>query len=150
MEKLSSFEELFQKKLGGEKGLVSSGEKFLGVFSVDVIQELERLLHTDLGVYRGRSRRPFIGKAEKEFYVIIFLTTKTYSRRMVDLNLCNNRGKGACKNLEINCFVLKDRYRDEVHAYAVHRDRFENFNFQFCGVCRDLEFLDKLGRMYFR
>ncbi|MFN3264016.1 MAG: hypothetical protein ACK42C_03850, partial [Aquificaceae bacterium] len=142
MEKVRSFEELFQRKLGGEEGVVSSGERFLGVFSADVMPELERFLRADLGVFQGRRRRPFIGRFEKEFYILIFLTTKTYSRRVVDLRFCNNRGKGACKNLEINCFVLKDRNRKEVLAYAVHKERFKNFSFQFCGVCRDLEFLD--------
>ncbi len=149
MEKLKSFAELFEKKVGGEKGLIASGERFLGVFSYKILPELERYLRTDLGTYRGRFKRPFICRKEEDFYTVIFLTTKPYSKRMVNLELCNRGDKPACRNLEINCFVLRDRNRGEVLAYVVPEYRLKEFEFDFCGSCRDLEFLDSLRRERF-
>lgn len=152
MAKLKSFEELFQKKLGGEKGLINSGEKFLGVFLKDTLKKLEELLRTDLGSYQGRNKRPFICKFEQKdnVYVIIFLTTKTYSKKRVELKFCNIGRKDICRNLEYECFVLRDRNRNDVLAYAVSKDRFENFTFEFCGTCKNLEHLDSLRREFFR
>jgi len=150
MEKLKGFEKLFEKKLGDEEKIVASGERFLGVFTDEALSRLEDLLRLDLGVYKARRRRPFIGRLERDFYLIVFLTTKTYSKRRVDLSLCYRGKNKACQSLDVECFILRDRNRQEVLAYMVHKDRFREFKYEFCGTCRDLEFLDSLRREYFR
>lgn len=130
---------------------MKEGEKFLGVFyGKDLLLKLEWLLRTDLGVYKNRWKRPFIGKYEKGYYLLLFLTTKPYSRFGIDLSVCDRGEEGPCKNLDINCFPLRDRNRGEVLVYAVHEERFKNFSFVYCGFCRDLDLIDRLKREYFR
>ena len=124
MEKLKSFEKLFEKKLGDEEKIVASGERFLGVFTDEALSRLEDLLRLDLVVYKARRRRPFIGRLEKDSYLIVFLSTKTYSKRKVDLSLCYRGKNKACQSLDVECFILRDRNRQEVLAYMVHKDRF--------------------------
>lgn len=125
-------------------------EKFLGIFSgKDLLLKLEWLLRTDLGVYKNRWNRPFIGKYEKGYYLLLFLTTRSYSKFVIDLKVCDRGGESICKSLEAKCFPLRDRNRGEVLVYAVHEERFRNFSFLFCGLCEDLELMDRLRREYF-
>lgn len=147
-EKLKSFEKLFWKKASER---IEKGEKFLGVFSRKFIKDLEHLIGTDLGSKAGkegmgRKRRPFIARYEhKECrYFTAFLTTKPYSRIFVNLDPCGKKERGLCTGLESNCFVLKDRKRGQALLYGIPKERFEEFEFELCGFCHNMDVLERL------
>ncbi|MCS7308318.1 MAG: hypothetical protein NZ526_07205 [Aquificaceae bacterium] len=145
MEKLRSFEELFQRIVDPR---IKRGDKFLGIFHRRALEGLEELFNTDFGTRQGRKMRPFVGsyKETEKSYRLVFLSTKNYSRLLVELKFCE-RGKRCEKFLYTTCFVLKDRNRRKTLAYSIPEEKFKNFSYELCGFCEDLEHLDNLGEI---
>lgn len=143
MEKLKSFEELFQREANHR---IKLGDKFLGIFPKKALEELEELLGTDLGIRKERKMRPFIGfyRDAKKRYCLVFLSTKNYSGFFVDLKFCSRKTKGKCGVLEPVSFVLKDRTRKKALAYSIPESRFEELYFELCGFCENMEWLEEL------
>jgi len=134
----NSFFQQLQELVRQRKEL--DGRKFLGIFDKDNLRVLEELLKTDLGTHK-RERRPFVGYFYGQWLFLCFLTTKNHGNVMrVDLSLCNK--KKECSNLQSVSYIFQDRKRRGFYLYRLPRHLIKDYTF--CGLCKDLEHIDKL------
>ena len=112
--------------------------RFLG-WLAGSLEYYEQLFREDLGVWKGRRGRAFIGfEQEGDKVVIVFLTTSPDKHNKREVNLkehCYIR----CSFIKPVAHLHRNRNTQSYRGYVIYKELLKEEDYQVCGFCKDLE-----------
>jgi len=130
-----------------DKLLKSSSLKILALVPSDVLKRFDEKVGGHLGSHKRRIRPCIYWKTKEEaqdFYKIVFLTSSRVTPISIDLSRCESIKKNCSWfHFAPRSFVIFDPLNGPI-CLTLKEPEFQLTNLTYCGLCVDLESLDKL------